>query len=80
MWQFCVGLVSGMYLLHGVWTYEHWLQTADLRECGYDPHPISDVAWELERRSLISIETALYYTRSVRSANISAAKCMEDKR
>ncbi len=45
--------------------------------CGYIPHPISDVAWELYDRGQIPAGTALYYTQMVNSANILAAECIE---
>ena len=48
-----------------------------LDECGYDPHPISDVSWEMYRQQLVPQGTAGYFTRMVKSVNIPAAKCLQ---
>lgn len=47
--------------------------------CGYDPHPISDVAWELYDRGMIPPGTAWYYTGLFKSWNSKAADCMRDE-
>jgi hypothetical protein len=47
-----------------------------LDECGYSPHPISDVSWELYRQWLIPRGTAEYFTMSVKSVNIPAVECL----
>lgn len=49
-----------------------------LEACDYDPHPISDVSWEMYRQQLIPLGTATYYTGMVRSANIPSAKCVSE--
>ena len=50
----------------------------ELWECKYTTHPISDAAWEMYRQGMIPRGTATYYTGAVRSANIGAAKCLNE--
>lgn len=47
--------------------------------CGYIPHGISDVAWELYARGKAPLGTAYYYTRAVNSRNHPAAVCMRER-
>jgi len=49
-----------------------------LTECGYSPHPISDVSWELYRQNLVPMGTAGYYTATVKSVNIPVVECLRD--
>ncbi len=74
---FFFGLLMGIATLATVQNIKVWQHGSERRECGYIPHPISDVAWELYDRSQIPAGTALYYTRMVNSANIPAAECIE---
>lgn len=50
-----------------------------MNRCGYDPHPISDVAWELYERGLVPVGTAWYYTVMLKSANGEAGDCMRNE-
>ncbi len=45
--------------------------------CGYVPHPISDVSWELYREGLVPLGMAGYYTRMPRSVNLEPARCLD---
>ena len=75
------GIMIGVVFALGIYELRDAVnrtESARLAEwCGYEPHPISDVAWELYDRGQIPAGTALYFTRMVNSANIPAAECIE---
>lgn len=50
-----------------------------LNECGYEPHPMSDVAWEMVRRGEIPVCTAAALSHMLRSSNAQSEIeiCME---
>lgn len=73
------GLLVGMWFAH-VMFYTlptHRINVA-MEACGYEPHPISDIAWELYAMSpdRYRMGAAYYYTWMLRSSNGKAAKCM----
>ena len=74
-----IGIMYGLIGLVFLWLYifPEPVQKA-MDDCEYIPHPIADVAWELYRRELIPIGTALYYSRMTNSDNIDPATCMND--
>lgn len=80
-----VGVVLGYLVAENYRPSKEGLVAADknvlhliLKGCDYDPHPISDVSWEMYRQQLIPLGTANYYTQVVKSVNIPAAKCLRD--
>lgn len=48
-----------------------------LDDCGYVPHPIPDVAWELYANKGLPIGTAGYYSIMSGSKNIKAVECLK---
>ena len=76
---FCLGLFLGGVQMALIDAGVRWSGNYARAICGYVPHPISDVAWELVDRGLAPEGTALYYSRMMRSANIPFVECMEGK-
>lgn len=70
-----VGLVVAKIIFYTLPT--HRINVA-MEACDYDPHPISDIAWELYARSgdRYRLGAAYYYTWMLKSSNGKAAKCM----
>ena len=77
--RFAFGGIMGICFGIAAVLWSQQLGSSLRAECGYIPHPISDVAWELYDRGKVPASTALYYTRMMRSENISAAECIEGR-
>ena len=66
-WTF--GMGAG-WLSHNIVTNSsRTLLSVALAKCGYTPHPIADVAWELVRIGAIPPMTAAFYSARMTSAN-----------
>ncbi len=74
-----LGMILGLLLFFAVITARDYAGNYARAICGYVPHPISDVAWELVDRGMVPPETALYYSRMMRSDNIPFTECMGAK-
>jgi hypothetical protein len=68
------GLVYTGWMVHELETMTSRARLAyHLGRCGYVPHPIADVTWELVRIGAIPVGTASYYSALVTSKNIPAS-------
>lgn len=73
------GVLLGMWIAYTMF-YQlptHRINVA-MEACGYEPHPISDVAWELYARSpdRYRLGAAWFFTGRLRSTNLGPADCM----
>jgi len=53
------------------------LQTV-LWACKYIPHAISDSTWEMYRQGMIPRNTAVYWTKMMRSQNLDPGNCLKE--
>jgi len=66
---FVIGMTAGVTAFTLPWLLAVSAYKDRLNECGYIPHAMSDVAWELHRRNAIPAATAAYWSHMVNSRN-----------
>jgi hypothetical protein len=71
-----VGFAGGMFVKDVFTEWDRAKLGVYLDACGYQPHGISDLAWEVYREGFTSAGPAYVSTRMVMSANIEAAECL----
>lgn len=76
------GIVAGLTIAGIAEDRRNTIFAEQLQSCGYHPHPIADVAWELYRRGFIPAPTAIYYSNmtSSRSSVPKLRECVADGR
>ena len=73
---FALGLFLWIFSVN--WTASNYQRIG--ASCGYTPHPISDIAWEIaDREGGGFVGAAWYYTTRVRSSQYDVADCMRKR-